>query len=249
MENWDIEKSSLIYVVIGSIILFGLLIGFMALYTKLYIKRIKEEQSEKLDLKLFHEKELLTQSLEIQERERERIAGELHDHLVGQIRVAQLVSENPEVKSKLKSVIGDARRLSHDLLPPFLEKENIEQLISDYIYPFRKLYKIKLHFDVRTNISFDTKEKLHLFRIFQEVFMNIDKHAQTESIDVWVRKTDSSFCLIVKDCGIGFKEISSHLGMKNIAIRARQIGAAYQLKSKPKRGTTFILKIENYGYH
>jgi len=251
MENEVIEYFDLIYVIFGSIIMFLILVGFMALYTRLYLRRMREEEEEKLTLKLNHEKELLAQSLDIQERERTRIAAELHDHLVGQIRVVQLISENKEVKSKLKSVIGDARRLSHDLSPPFLEKENIEHLISDYIYPFRKLYKIDVYLDVRTNFNFDTKEKLHLFRIFQEVFMNIDKHAKTDSIFIQVRKTDASLSFMVKDFGVGFKESSSNLGMKNIAIRARQLGATYQLKSKPNVGTRFTLnlKIKNYGGH
>lgn len=82
-----------------------------------------------------------------------------------------------------------------------------------------------------------------MFRIFQEIITNIQKHANTKEIIIKLKINKAYVLLIIEDFGDGFdvEKVTKGLGSKNIELRARQIQAAYKFKNNQPKGSKFIL--------
>lgn len=218
------------------------LISLLFLFIRVHLKRMKTEAEQRHELELNHQKELSTATVEIQERERARIAGELHDNLIAQLYRIKLSNEDSNINAMLKESIRKARILSHDLSPPMLEQVPIQTIMLDYLQPFQKKYQIHSNLNRIGNKTIHKNIKLQLFRIFQEVLTNIDKHANASEIEVYYRFDNHYLCLMIKDNGVGFKTTErTGLGLKNIALRTQILNSTYKIKQNHPNGTTFIL--------
>lgn len=225
---------------IGTLLLVILLLSLF-IFIRMHLKRMRIEEQKKLALTLEHQKELSTALVEEQERERARIAAELHDDLIANLYRIKLTNADEQINGMLKESIQRARKLSHELSPPMLEVLPIATLMMDFIEPFRQQYTIQGNFNLSNNRALDTVSKLQLFRIFQEILTNIDKHAAATTIEVVYRFQKNYCCLIIKDNGVGFdpKKITG-LGLKNITLRTQILNGSYKLKQNQPKGTTFI---------
>jgi signal transduction histidine kinase len=113
MEN--LEKSIIpLQWILGNLILFLGLLVFIVLLSRKYIQRIKKESK----IKLAHQKMLLENSIEIQERERNRIASEIHDNLIAQLYQVKLINQEKQLSGYIANSIQTARNISHELSPP-----------------------------------------------------------------------------------------------------------------------------------
>jgi signal transduction histidine kinase len=242
------DKIILLLLVGGGFLLIFLLL-FIYLFNKAYLKRIRKEEQKKAILQLNHQKELTTANILIQEKERQRIALDIHDNLISQLYRVKLLNNNISVNKILKKSIVTARTISHDLSPPLLTETSIKELFLDFLQPFQKAYRIETMFTIDDNIILETYKKLQLFRIFQEVITNINKHAKAKKIEIYFRKSKKYIALIVKDNGIGFQVSKKGLGLQNIELRTQTLKGVYRIKANKKKGTTFSLCIRNEKQH
>lgn len=151
-------------------------------------------------------------------------------------------NDDSSINVMLKDSIQKARALSHDLSPPMLEQVPINTIMLDYLEPFHKKYQIHTNLNRIGNKTIHKNIKLQLFRIFQEVLTNIDKHANASEIEVSYRFDSRYLCLVIKDNGVGFKTNDrTGLGLKNITLRTQILDSAYKMKQNHPSGTTFIL--------
>ncbi|MGH1337031.1 MAG: sensor histidine kinase [Aureispira sp.] len=225
---------------IGTLLLVILLLSLF-IFIRMHLKRMRIEEQKKLALTLQHQKELSTALVEEQERERARIAAELHDDLIANLYRIKLTNADEQINGMLKESIQRARKLSHELSPPMLEALPIETLMLDFLEPFQQHYTLQGNFNPSNNKLLDRVMKLQLFRIFQEVLTNIDKHANATEIEVIYRFQKKYCCLIIKDNGVGFDpKTTTGLGLKNITLRTQILNGSYRLKSNGSQGTTFI---------
>lgn len=225
---------------IGTLLLVILLFSLF-IFIRMHLKRMRVEEQKKLALIVQHQKELSTALVEEQERERARIAGELHDDLIANLYRIKLTNADKQINEMLKESIQRARKLSHELSPPMLETLPIETLMLDFLEPFGQQYDIQGNFNPSNNQLLDAVPKLQLFRIFQEILTNIDKHAAATAIEVAYRFQKNYCCLIIKDNGVGFNpEKATGLGLKNITLRTQILNGFYKLKGNQPQGTTFI---------
>lgn len=248
METWQDPKSFAIG--LGIVILvFLLLTAFILLFSRLTTKRLLKEQKEKSRMKLEHQKGLTNAVIDMQEKERARIAADLHDDLVGKLRAVHLLmsgvksSENIDPKELLSQSIELTREISHDLMPPMLKESELSELIEEASFLLHDKHQLsisELGYD-EPNVSEDIK--LQLFRVLKEVVNNLDKHAEASHVDISYRITPLSVCVIISDDGKGFpKEIQQNgLGMKNIELRAQRLSAKYKFKNRVENGTSFII--------
>ncbi|QMU64081.1 MAG: histidine kinase [Flavobacteriaceae bacterium] len=185
---------------------------------------------------------MLQISIIIQERERKRIASDLHDHLIAQLHRTKLINLDSSINGMLKKSIAMARYISHDLSPPLLAKTSVTSLFEDFLNPFREKYVITIWFSPGNNKDINEIKKLQLFRIFQEVIVNCDKHAKATEIEVLLRISKKYVHLIIKDNGIGIKKTSVRgLGLKNIELRVAFLKGTYRIQQNKPKGTVFIL--------
>lgn len=248
MEKW--ENSGMIAQGIWIILIFVFILAFsIVLLVRENFQRITRVKLEEEKVKLEHQQKLLETNILVQERERTRIAADIHDILIGKLTVLKIKNEiaydQKETDELIKDSIAVARRISHDLSLPMLQYTDLDQLISELIKPWKIVFNINLKRDNRSKSLFSDNVKIQLTRILQELIMNIVKHAEATTIDIHLRHTDKWLFLFLKDNGKGFdmQENSKGLGLKNIEFRMDYIKGNYKQKTKKGKGTSYLFAL------
>jgi PAS domain S-box-containing protein len=197
-----------------------------------------------------------------QEMERKRIASELHDDLGQtlaflkiQIKNIQnkLLKHQDELKKECENslkyadqLIEKVRNLSHGLAPISLSHLGLTASLQSLIEDFSKCSYVSIQKDI-ANIDkmFSPVAEIAIYRIFQEIFTNIEKHAYTEYVKIDVIKKASSVFFKIEDNGKGFDleriELNylneSRLGLASMKERIRMLGGRFKIKSQLNEGT------------
>lgn len=257
-ENAEIV---LIYIVgtLGMIVLAGAILFFFITYQK----RLLKKELEINKMKAEQQDEILRNTILAQEKERKRIAQDLHDEVGAMLSVVKLnisrfekKAENPsvkgiasETKTYLDDVITQVRRISRALMPPSLEKLGLDYAIEDLVNWVNKTGQIDITYRKSGSpFRFDNDKELVVFRIFQELLNNALKHARASSISVKARYGANTLAVSVSDNGVGFEPeqmTKTGLGLRNLDSRIQILNARIKLKSKPGKGTTAILAVQS----
>jgi len=210
---------------------------------------------------------LASQLITAQERERIRIAQELHDDLGQSLltlnlqlnSIARKLSPEP-VKLKedfshcrdyLKHIIANVRRLSHDLTPLGLEL-GLPAALTELLEEFKSQHGIQCTLEV-DGISglFSQDAEINLYRILQESLSNISKYAEASQVDVSLRKEGLQVEITVEDNGKGFDTAKilarrgrkKGLGLASMEERARLLGGTFSISSQPQAGTRIYITV------
>ncbi|MBN2635036.1 MAG: sensor histidine kinase [Prolixibacteraceae bacterium] len=224
-----------------------------------YQKRLLKKQLEINEVKAAQQEQLLQNTILAQEKERRRVARDLHDEVgamlsvvklnVGRLEKKMIESSAKELvvetKTYLDDVITQVRRISRALLPPSLEKFGLFNAIEELGRWVNKSEIINVEcLLIGKQYRLDTEKELALFRIVQELINNSLKHAAANKITVVLRYSPNLLCVNYQDNGIGFdleEKISTGLGLKNLESRTQLLKAKFKMKSKPGAGTSAIL--------
>jgi signal transduction histidine kinase len=242
--------------IIGILIMLALALAFV-LFFNFSQKKIIKEQMRNQKLAFEYQENLLHSTILIQEKERKRIARDLHDEIGSKLNVILLNShrlkqfqkdnnEMTEIANEMNSVIhktiDTTRRISHDLLPPTLEEFGLIEAIKELKGSFEKTGSISIKFELIENKGKikDHIVELNLFRVLQELINNSIKHGKASEIIIKCFLNPSELNLIYLDNGNGFDlsnfENKKGLGMKNIESRLNMIHANYQYSSTSNNG-------------
>jgi len=244
MENWKDPSTPFAWLAVGVLVISTLLV-FIVVFVRQYVNGLRQKEQEKHELKMSYQRELLESSIEIQEKERARIASNLHDDLIAQLYGMKLQNSDAVLNKMLQQGIQTARSISHDLCPPMIENLDMPELISDFSQTYEQECSIQIQSKSENGFSLDTSKKLQLYRIFQEVLTNILKHAKATEVEVFYRLSEKYLSLVIRDNGIGFKTNHKNgLGLKNIELRAQVLHAQYRFKENHPTGTSFILRAD-----
>lgn len=225
-----------------------------------YQKRMLKKQLELNETKARQQEEILQNTISAQEKERKRIAQDLHDEVGAMLSVVKLnvgriekKSEEPvakelaaETKTYLDEVITQVRRISRSLLPPSLEKLGLYFALEELANWVNKADQLKIIcWRGGEQFRFDSKKELAVFRIVQELLNNAIKHAGAGTIYVNARFSPNNNLMIsVTDNGKGFdlkEKMNTGLGLKNLESRSVIMNAKFKMKSTPGKGTTAII--------
>lgn len=214
---------------------------------------------------------LSTRLLEAGDKERSWISKELHDqlghdlvllksrvHAIGK----QLEECQEELKKECENIIGaieliieNVRRISRDLMPSILEDLGLFASLQWLVENFSKQNDIKMTLDMEDiDHLFSREVQVNLYRVFQESFTNISKHADASEVSVEVKKEGAHISFVVKDNGKGFelnKIMVRKLNEKGVGLmamkeRMNMMGGTFEVNSQPGKGTTikFVVPIE-----
>jgi two-component system NarL family sensor kinase len=180
----------------------------------------------------------------------EELSAELHDNVASKLSVIRLkLFNNPnevvETIHLLDTVIASVRQMSHGLYSPAIEYLDFAEAVRDFLSPLHNCISIKIHTN-NESFSLNKRTKIILFRIFQEVVNNIIKHSNATKISVYLRSSGSFFYFTVKDNGDGFSGNTTKnngIGLKNIKYHTYELKAKYKFKSRPNKGTVFIISV------
>ncbi|EJL68698.1 histidine kinase [Chryseobacterium populi] len=245
MSNWENQGLLVEWIWIGIGIL-SLVTLFITILVVNYMKSIKKNKRKVMQLVRNTQTECWENTLYLQEKDRKRLAEELHDNIISRLNLIRLNSayrDINELNVDLKKSMQLIRELSHNLTPPDLGEIELSDLIADYLEQVNENMRIAYHHRIKKDIHINSSVKLNILRIVQELVTNILKHARATHIDLSLRISAKYLVLAVEDNGCGFVAGNKYggIGLKNIYSRAQQIKAAYKLKTQPEKGTKFII--------
>lgn len=186
--------------------------------------------------------------------ERARLAGELHDDPIQVLTSAQwqleaLAARLPDddrraaaaVATSLAAVQGRLRTLMFRLHPPGLDDEGLHAALDDLLLDLFDDTEVDVHLTFEVPAGLAPAISTLTFRIAAEAIRNARKHAQAQSLHVWVRDTGDGVQLSVIDDGVGADLRSLPTGHHGISISralAAAAGGWWHVHSRPGRGTT-----------
>ena len=205
--------------------------------------------------------------LEIQEKERQRIARDLHDsslqnltHLIHKVELSSLYIDQDPVKAKLelatigknlRKVIEDIRNNIFDLRPMSFDDLGIKETIEKMLLMINQDRHFKIETDIEDIKSYsdDSKNKailLSIYRIIQECVQNSIKHSQGNIIKVSLKDKIDSYEIIIQDNGIGFDvneavKKDNHFGLSVIKERVSLLNGRIEIDTK--KGTFIRIHI------
>jgi two-component system NarL family sensor kinase len=251
MEEWQKPETITLWILI-TVLFTALLLIFILVILQAYFKKVIRTKAAEAKAQLDYQQEILETTIRAQEIERERIAADLHDTIIGKLTVIQMRQEMGAKNDKtnrqlLTDCIDTTRRISHDLSPPLMEETPLPELLQDVFHAWEERLDLKLHYDCRLDIDYPVDFKIQLLRIAQEVLTNISKHANAKRVLCHLRITKTSLSLMIKDWGKGFSMDQKYkgLGLKNIESRVSYLRGCYHVKSKPGSGTQTLLSFKN----
>lgn len=246
MEKWQDPKVIGLWIAIIIVLIFTILLFVVSTLYSGY-KKMTEANLREAKMQLDHQKKLLDTNLQSQENERKRIAGDLHDSLIGKLTVIRMKNQvaytATEIDELLGESIAEARRISHDLTPPLIEFLSIEELINQLITPWQQKMHISFYSDVRTDEVLSPQIKIQILRVMQELVTNIIKHAHATQVQVHLRHTHKKLILRVNDNGRGFDptQLKAGIGLQSLELRMQYLNAIHRIKPVNNKGTTALV--------
>lgn len=199
---------------------------------------------------------------EIVEKERKRIARDLHDTVSQEIFAAHMILsglsqqasklDRVKMQTQLQSVTAiletaqrDLRILLLHLRPIELEQKSLVEGIQILLKELEEKSDLKVSFKYQVT-ALPKKIEEHIFRIVQELISNTLRHAQASCLDVYLYQTETELQLKVADNGRGFQlddgdELS--YGLRNIKERVEDMAGTIQLLTAPKQGLAVDIRI------
>jgi PAS domain S-box-containing protein len=209
---------------------------------------------------------LKRRAIEAEERERNRIAKDLHED-IGQrlallaIEIEQLNTEAPnqslETRSRMDAVwsqtlhiLTDVKASAHELHSPRLEYLGIAEVMKCFCKEFGERKKVEIDFSSRGLPSLIQQDvSICLFRVLQEGLYNGVQHSGVQRFEVRVWGMADEIHLTVSDSGNGFDlevaRVSQGLGLVRIEERLKLVKGTFLIESQPKRGATIHAIVPN----
>lgn len=185
------------------------------------------------------------------ERERSRIARDLHDQTLADLRNLMMMSDrlsppNADFRSEIESVSTEIRRICEDLSPSVLENVGLVAALEFLLSRSAENHEFSNSEDANDQVKFPVIVQLHIYRIAQEILTNIDRHSDATRVKMSVEISDEGrFLMTIRDDGGPFqpgRRSGKARGIANIRSRASLIGAAIEWKPLPD-GNEFILDV------
>lgn len=235
-------------------------IAFLAVAATLLVFLFKQRQKRKdqelLTLKREFQIKTLESLIEGEEKERLRVAKELHDGVNGDLaairyKLSSLLELNNNVIKEAITMIDDSckqvRAISHNLIPPTLENFNLLEATQIFCANLNDVAsEANINFQqVGEAVDMPKKAEVNAFRIVQELVNNAIRHAEASTINVQISAHGNTVQISVEDDGKGFDKDrvqSDGIGLGNVQSRVDYLRASTDFVSNAQ-GTSYTIEI------
>ena len=252
-------------------VIIGLMIAMLAFSSLWYFYIASEKKSMKLinninkeihqqkiiNLSKIHELEYIKARLDGEEKERTRIAKELHDGIGGMLGVIRLeltsidqsnFSAFTSVIEMLDNTYEEVRNISHDLSTEMIRKKTFAKLIKSYLSDFEKAAGLTVNLILYPEEKINELNevlKIDIYRIYQELLSNVVRHSKASEVTLQLIVHDDYINLLLEDNGMGFEvtEDCVGIGLINIKSRIKKMCGSINIESVIGNGTTVNIDI------
>ncbi|MDY0090739.1 MAG: tetratricopeptide repeat protein, partial [Flavobacteriaceae bacterium] len=254
-----------------NILFFLVLISCIALL--LYV--IREQRSKNIQFRLKEAQQKANEEIynlmlvrqqqldEVVQKEKQRIARELHDGVLGRlfgtrINLDGLNNSDDEASkqsrenyiNELKIIEQDIREISHELNRENLNIiNNFVAILTNLLEEQKEVSQADLKYRIDSRIKWDkidNNTKINVFRIIQEALQNINKYAEAKNIEIILnQEAETMMHLTISDDGVGFDtdRKAKGIGIKNMESRVKSCNGSFEIKSKKGKGTKISISL------
>lgn len=193
-------------------------------------------------------RDLSNSILEVRDKERTRIAADLHDEIVQNLVSLKFLDNINDIKAEIEKDITMVRNIAFNLRPPELS-DSLEKSLQYFLADIERKTQIKtsLHFLCQNDYPFSQDLEIMIYRLIYEAVNNSVKHSKANSIDVKIIPVYPNIILRIEDNGIGFVyknvQTQEHMGLKGMEGRVRTMNGVMKIKSELGKGTSIIFTI------
>ncbi len=270
IQSLEIQKRKSLEYILSALLLMVLITFFFIQNYYRNKKKVAEQNNQIKEQKIIQlekEKQLAAVQFALQgeERERSRLARDLHDGLGGLLSGAKMAlssykenfvtSGEQEDSFKhpldlLNKSIGEMQRIAHNMMPQALVNGSIKCALSEFCGKMDNNGSLSLKFRF-----FGNEEKLGqnyqiaIYRIVQELVNNVIKHSGASEAFVQLIQEKDRISVTVQDNGKGFdpsdlRSFKGH-GLNNIRMRVESLGGHFDINSGSNKGTEASIEFEN----
>jgi signal transduction histidine kinase len=263
-------KSSRRNIIIYALAIFVVLILIIGAFILQNIRNKNKLISKEVELKnqeinkILKDQEIKSYAalLEGQEKERQRIAADLHDRLGGLLstiksyfsvieeKISELeektVKQHKTASELLNTAVEEVRYISHDLHSGVLKNFGLLLALEDLKSTLELSGSLNIDLNIDGNKQdISTIQEIEIYRIIQELFSNTMKHAKAEQVTLQIVFEEEQINIIFEDDGLGFDvgSITKGIGLKNIEARTKKLHGNLNIDSRIGRGTIVIIEI------
>jgi len=221
-----------------------------------FLKKAEKQRQEA-------DKKVLNAVIQAEEKERRRLAKDLHDGMGPLLSSAKMAisslmqQENEEEKRKIientdyviSEAIRSLKEISNNLSPHVLDNFGLASAIKSFASKIASMHQINVHFESNMyDFRFDYNSEVILYRVVCELINNTLKHAQASNIQIQLSRHKKIISLSYFDDGKGFdvneilhKAPVEGMGLHNIINRLKSIKAIVNIDSEKGKGTHIII--------
>lgn len=202
--------------------------------------------------------------LDVQEEERRRIDQEIHDEMGGllasiqmKVQAARLEAQEHELSTDALDDVSDllndlsvaARTIARQLHPRVLDTYGLSEAISNLTRKIEEQHDIT----VKMRNSLDSDDHLSslvertAYRVIQEAVLNVVRHAQVDTTQVFLKEMNQQLRIRVRDDGVGFdpaeREREDNYGLKGMIDRVERLDGTVEIETAPHEGTEIVVMI------
>ena len=194
------------------------------------------------------------------EKERARIAADLHDELGPMLSAIKLKigsfeltdeddkREAEKTSDHIDILMKRMREISYDLIPNTLIRKGLVVALKQFSDFINEGDGLKINFEASGNIKADQQKSIHIYRIAQEVINNTIRHSGAKLLNINLKQENGTLFLSTIDNGVGFDHNTAAkgeggIGLRNILNRTEIIGGQMFVESEKNKGTKYTFEI------
>jgi signal transduction histidine kinase len=194
------------------------------------------------------------------EKERQRVASDLHDDLGPILSAIKFKINSVESKSEednevirkaseyVDETIQRIRQIAFNLMPNTLTRKGLVAATEELISKITESLPLKISYQLNPIPAISLQKSINLFRIVQEIIQNTVKHARASELFIKLDVKDRHIVLTTEDNGIGFNyekvnDLNKGLGLRNLASRVEIMNGISAVDTGPGKGVKYKFEI------
>jgi two-component system NarL family sensor kinase len=245
----DTQEARIYFAIIISVVLIGIIILFFAF-------SIVRQQRRNMQLQRAN----ILAEISAMEKERARIAADLHDDIGPVLSVVKFQVDNVDVvnadekeqlikaSTHLDELIARMREVANNLMPSALKRKGLIVAIQEFISKAEESTGVRILFEHPHELKLTEEQSINIYRAIQEIVNNCMKHAKATELHIIFTQKKEMLTILCRDNGTGFDyskmlREGSGIGLQSLKNRTEIVGGRLQVESRPGKGTAFLFEI------